>query len=73
MVSSWSSLGGVDSTFLLKVAHTVLGDQAIGVAAAAPTMHPGELEAKEKLATVTAYLHITIVSGVAPQPLPKIL
>jgi uncharacterized protein len=45
MESSWPSLGGVDSTFLLKVAHTVLGNQAIGLTAASPTMHPGELEA----------------------------
>jgi uncharacterized protein len=37
--------GGVDSTFLLKVAHTVLGDQAIELTAAFPTMPPGELEA----------------------------
>ncbi len=37
--------GGVVSSFLLKVAHTVLGDQDIGLTAASPTMPTGELEA----------------------------
>lgn len=37
--------GGVDSSFLLKVARDVLGDQAIAVTAAPPFVPPRELEA----------------------------
>lgn len=36
--------GGVDSTLLLKVAHDVLGEQAIGVIAASPAYAPEETE-----------------------------
>ena len=36
--------GGVDSALLLKVAHDVLGDRAIGVIAASPTYAPEETE-----------------------------
>lgn len=60
--------GGVDSTFLLKVAHIVLGDQAIGLTAASPTMPPGELEASEKLAGVIGCRHITIASQELENP-----
>jgi len=73
MVSLVAFSGGVDSTFLLKVAQPVLGDRTIGLTAASPTIDPGGLAAYEKLATVTGYRHITIVSGVAPQPSPKTL
>ena len=37
--------GGVDSSFLLKVAHDVLGDRAVAVTAAPPFVPPRELEA----------------------------
>jgi pyridinium-3,5-biscarboxylic acid mononucleotide sulfurtransferase len=36
--------GGVDSALLLKVAHDVLGDRAIGVIASSPTYAPEETE-----------------------------
>ena len=36
---------GVDSTFLLKAAHRVLGDRVIALTAASPTAPPGDLDA----------------------------
>jgi uncharacterized protein len=37
--------GGVDSTLVLKIAHDVLGERAIGVTAVSPSLPSGELEA----------------------------
>ena len=42
--------GGVDSTFLLKVAHDELGDRAIGVIACSETYPSDEIQAAEELA-----------------------
>ena len=42
--------GGVDSTFLLKVARDVLGDRAVAVIASSEIYPPGEIEAAENLA-----------------------
>ena len=42
--------GGVDSTFLLKVAHDVLGDRAVAATASSPTYPSAEIEAAEELA-----------------------
>src|SRR5439155_22385536 len=42
--------GGVDSTFVLKVAHEVLGARVIGVTALSESLPSGELEAAQKLA-----------------------
>lgn len=54
--------GGVDSTFLLKVAHDVLGDNVIAVTARSSTYPEREYnEAKEYIAQFGAK-HITIVS-----------
>ena len=36
--------GGVDSTFLLKVAHETLGDRAMGATIVSPLIPPGEVE-----------------------------
>jgi len=36
--------GGVDSTFLLKVAHDLLGDRVVAVTASSPTYPPRELQ-----------------------------
>ena len=36
--------GGVDSALLLKVAHDVLGDKAIGAIAASPAYAPEETQ-----------------------------
>jgi pyridinium-3,5-biscarboxylic acid mononucleotide sulfurtransferase len=47
--------GGVDSTFLLKVAHDLLGDRAIGVTEVSPTLAPSELEeARQAALTIGA-------------------
>lgn len=54
--------GGVDSTFLLKVAHTVLGDKAIALTTSSPTSPPGELEAAEKLAKFIGCAHFVVPS-----------
>lgn len=42
--------GGVDSTFLLKLAHDVLGERALGVLATSATMPASEREEAEALA-----------------------
>ncbi|MFQ5851002.1 MAG: ATP-dependent sacrificial sulfur transferase LarE [Candidatus Binatia bacterium] len=60
--------GGVDSTFLLKVAHMVLGDRAIALTAASPTMPPGELDTSEELARVIGCQHITVASQELDNP-----
>src|SRR3970040_920147 len=60
--------GGVDSTFLVKVAHMVLGDRAIAVTTASPTAPPGELEAAEELAKLIGCRHITVPSHELDNP-----
>jgi pyridinium-3,5-biscarboxylic acid mononucleotide sulfurtransferase len=42
--------GGIDSTFVLKVAHEQLHDKAIGITAVSPTFPSIELEAAERVA-----------------------
>ncbi len=42
--------GGVDSTFLLKVAHDCLGDDALGVIGVSPSLARGELEQAQRTA-----------------------
>ncbi|MGH7769252.1 MAG: ATP-dependent sacrificial sulfur transferase LarE [Candidatus Binatia bacterium] len=54
--------GGVDSTFLLKVAYMALGDRAVGVTASSPTAPPGELEAARELAGIIGCRHIVVDS-----------
>lgn len=51
--------GGVDSTFLLKVAHDVLGDKAVAVTASSETYPISEIQAAVKLAED---LGITLIS-----------
>jgi uncharacterized protein len=60
--------GGVDSTFLVKVAHMVLGDRAIAMTTASPTAPPGELEAAEELAKLIGCQHITVPSHELDNP-----
>src|SRR5919198_4467088 len=59
---------GVDSTFLLKVAHTVLGDRAIAFTASSPTAPPGELEAAKNFTSELACRHIVIDSHQLANP-----
>src|SRR4051812_17670705 len=60
--------GGVDSTFLLKVAHMTLGERAIGLTAASPTAPPGELQAAAELAALIGCRHIVIDSHELENP-----
>lgn len=54
--------GGVDSTFLLKVAHDILGDKAIAVTAKSSTYPEREFNEAKKFAEEIGVKHIVIVS-----------
>ena len=49
---------GVDSTFLLKIAHMVLGERAIALTASSATAPPGELMAAQEFAASLGIRHI---------------
>ncbi len=51
---------GVDSTFLLKIAHDVLGDKAAAVTAASPFFPPEELEAAQSFCRSEGIEHIIL-------------
>jgi uncharacterized protein len=53
---------GVDSTFLLKIAHLVLGERAIALTASSATAPPGELEAAQAFAASLGIRHIVLDS-----------
>ncbi|RQW86037.1 MAG: ATP-dependent sacrificial sulfur transferase LarE [Geobacter sp.] len=55
--------GGVDSTFLLKVAHEVLGDRAWAVTATSPTYPQSEFREAEQLAEQIGASRIVINSN----------
>jgi pyridinium-3,5-biscarboxylic acid mononucleotide sulfurtransferase len=59
---------GVDSTFLLKVAHGVLGDRAIALTASSPTAPPGELEAAKQFTQELECRHIVVDSHELSNP-----
>ncbi len=59
---------GVDSTFLLKVAHSVLGERAIALTATSPTSPPGELEFAKKLTATFGCRHIILDSHELANP-----
>src|SRR5207248_11229233 len=52
--------GGVDSTFVLKVAHEVLGAKVVGVTALSESLPSGELEAAQKLADQIGVRHVVL-------------
>jgi pyridinium-3,5-biscarboxylic acid mononucleotide sulfurtransferase len=60
--------GGVDSTFLLKVAHRVLGEDVLAVTAASDTLPPGELEEAMGLATTIGARHRVIRTSEMADP-----
>ena len=53
---------GVDSTFLLKVAHAVLGEGAVALTASSPTAPPGELDAAKEFTKTLGCRHIVLES-----------
>lgn len=59
---------GVDSTFLLKIAHMVLGDHAVALTATSPTVPPGELDAAKAFARSLGCRHIIIDSHEMENP-----
>ena len=59
---------GVDSTFLLKVAHMVSGERAVALTAASPTAPPGELEAAKAFAASLGCRHLIVNSDELANP-----
>jgi uncharacterized protein len=59
---------GVDSTFLLKVAHRALGDRAVALTASSPTAPPGELEAAKEFTRGLGCRHIVVDSHELANP-----
>ena len=59
---------GVDSTFLLKVAHSVLGQRAVALTASSPTAPPGELDAAKNFTRELGCRHIVIDSHELANP-----
>jgi len=59
---------GVDSTFLLKIAHMVLGERAIALTASSPTAPPGELESAKEFAAGLGIRHLVLDSNELANP-----
>jgi uncharacterized protein len=59
---------GVDSTFLLKIAHMVLGDRAIALTASSPTAPPGELDAAKEFSRSLGCRHVVVDSHELANP-----
>ena len=54
--------GGVDSTFLIKIAHDVLGDKAIAITARSSTYPEREFKEAQSYAQNFGIKHIVIIS-----------
>ncbi len=54
--------GGVDSAFVLAVAHQVLGDRAVGMTAVSPSLAPSEREGALQVATQIGAKHVLVES-----------
>ncbi|MGZ8384628.1 MAG: asparagine synthase-related protein, partial [Nitrospira sp.] len=52
--------GGIDSTFVLKVAHDQLHEKAVGITAISPTFPSFELEAAKRIAQEIGARHETV-------------
>lgn len=61
--------GGVDSTFLLKVAHDVLGDKVVAATALSPTYPFTEMENAKEMAEVLGVRHVTITTDELSNPI----
>jgi uncharacterized protein len=59
---------GVDSTFLLKAAHMAIGERAIALTAASPTVPPGEIDAAKNFADSLGCRHIVLDSHELTNP-----
>lgn len=59
---------GVDSTFLLKIAHMILGERAVALTASSPTAPPGELEAATTFAASLGCRHVVLDSHELANP-----
>jgi uncharacterized protein len=59
---------GVDSTFLLKAAHQVLGERALALTASSPAVPPGELEAARNFTRSLGCRHIVLKSNELANP-----
>ncbi len=60
--------GGVDSTFLAKVAYEVLGDKALAVTAVSPSLAGSELEEARNIAVQIGVRHVLIDSNELSDP-----
>jgi len=60
--------GGVDSTFLLKVAHDVLGEGATAVTAVSPSLAAAEKEDAQRLARLIGARHILVPTSEVDDP-----
>lgn len=60
--------GGVDSAFVLKVAHEVLGDRALGVTAVSPSLPMAEREDATRLARELGVPHVVVDSREIDDP-----
>jgi pyridinium-3,5-biscarboxylic acid mononucleotide sulfurtransferase len=60
--------GGVDSTFLAKVAHEALGDRALAVTAVSPSLAASELEEARELAAHIGVRHVLVDSNEVSDP-----
>ena len=60
--------GGVDSTFVLKVAHDELGDRAVALTAISASVAPDERREAEALARELGVRHLAVDSGEVADP-----
>jgi len=61
--------GGVDSTFLLKVAHDVLGDRVVAATALSPTYPYTEMKDAKEVAEVLGVRHVTVKTDELSNPI----
>ena len=60
--------GGVDSAFVLKVAHEALGDRALGLTALSPALPLSEREAASAVAREIGVPHVAVASNEIDDP-----
>lgn len=60
--------GGVDSAFVLKVAHDVLGDRALGMTALSPALPESERDDASALARELGVPHVNVDTGEIDDP-----